>query len=42
MIFDEIKQTTQDAIFYLDSVKSELNKLSMQHLLTKAISPRNL
>ena len=35
MIFDEIKQTTQDAIFYLESLKSELNMLSMQHLSTK-------
>ena len=42
MIFDEIKQTTQDAIFYLDSLKSELNMLSMQHLSTNTISPRNL
>ena len=38
MIFDEIKQTTQDAIFYLDSLKSELNMLSMQHLSTNTIS----
>ena len=42
MIFDEIKQTTQDAIFYLDSIKSEINVLSMQHLSTDTISPRNL
>ena len=42
MIFDEIKQTTQDAIFYLDSLKSELIMLSMQHLSTNTISPRNL
>ena len=41
-IFDEIKQTTQDAIFYLDSLKSELNMLSMQHLSTNTISPGNL
>ena len=37
MIFDEIKQTTQDAIFYLDSLKSELNMLSMQHLSSNTI-----
>ena len=41
-IFDEIRLTTQDAIFYLDSLKSELNMLSMQHLSTSTISPRNL
>ena len=39
MIFDEIKQTTQDAIFYLDSLKSELNMLSMLYLSTNTISP---
>ena len=42
MIFDKIKQTTQDAIFYLDSLKSEPNMLSMQHLSTNTISTRNL
>ena len=42
MIFDEVKQTTQDTIFYLDSLKSELNMLSMQHLSTNTISPGNL
>ena len=42
MIFDEIKQTTQDAIFYLGSLKSELNMLFMQHLSTNTIAPRNL
>ena len=41
-ICDEIRLTTQDAIFYLDSLKSELNMLSMQHLSTSTISPRNL
>ena len=42
MILDEIKQTTQDAMFYLDSLKSELNMLSMQHLSTNTISPKDL
>ena len=42
MIFDEVKQTTQDTIFYLDSLKFELNMLSMQHLSTNTISPGNL
>ena len=42
MILDEIKQTTQDAVFYLESLKSELNMLSMQHLSTNTISPKNL
>ena len=42
MIFDKIQQTTQNAIFYLDSLKSETNMLSMQHLSTNTISTRNL
>ena len=42
MILDEIKQTTQDAVFYLKSLKSELNMLSMQHLSTNTISPKDL
>lgn len=42
MILDEIKQTTQDAVFYLESLKSELNRLSMQHLSTNTISPKEL
>ena len=32
MILDEINQTTQDAMIYIDSLKSELDMLSMQHL----------
>ena len=32
MILDEIKLTIQDAVFYLESLKSELNVLSMHHL----------
>ena len=42
MILDEIKQTTQYAVFYLESLKSELNMLSMQHLSTNTISPKDL
>ena len=42
MILDEIKQTTQDAEFYLESLKSELNMLSMQLLSTNTISPKDL
>ena len=42
MILDEIKQTTQDAVFYLESLKSELNMSSMQHLSTNTISPKDL
>ena len=42
MILDEIKQTTQDAVFYLESLKSELNMLSMQHLSTNTISRKDL
>ena len=37
MILDEIKLITQDAMFYL-----ELNMLSMQHLSTNTISPKDL
>ena len=42
MILDEIRLTTQDAIFYLESLKSELNMLSMHHLSTNTISPEDL
>ena len=42
MILDEIKQTTRDAVFYLESLKSELNMLSMQYLSTNTISPKDL
>ena len=42
MILDEINQTTQDAVFYLESLKSLLNMLSMQHLSTNTISPKDL
>ena len=42
MILDEIRITTQDAVFYLQSLKTELNMLSMHHLSTYTISPHNL
>ena len=42
MILDEIRITTQDAVFYLQSLKTELNMLSMHHLSTNTISPSNL
>ena len=42
MILDEIRITTQDAVFYLQSLKTELNMLSMHHLSTDTISPHNL
>ena len=42
MIIDEIRLSTQDAIFYLESLKSELNMLSMHHLSTSTISPKDL
>ena len=42
MILDEIRLTTQDAVFYLENLKSELNMLSMHHLSTNTISPKDL
>ena len=42
MILDEIRLTTQDAVFYLENLKSELNMLSMHHLSTSTISPKDL
>ena len=42
MIFDEIKLTVQNAIFYIGNLKSELNMLSMNHLSTSTISPGKL
>ena len=42
MIFDEIRLTTQDEVFYLENLKSELNMLSIQHLATNTISPKDL
>ena len=42
MILDEKRITTQDAVFNLQSLKTELNMLSMHHLSTNTISPSNL
>lgn len=42
MILDEIRQTTQNAVIYLENIRTELNMLSMLHLSTSTISPRNL
>ena len=42
MILDEIRLMTQDAIFYFENMKSELNMLSMHHLSTNTISPKDL
>ena len=42
MILDEIRLTTQDAVFYLENLQSELNMLSMHHLSTSTISPKDL
>ena len=42
MILNEIKQATQDAVFHHESLKSELSLLSMQHLSTNTISPKDL
>ena len=42
MILDNIRFITQDAVFYLENVKSELNMLSMHHLSTNTISPKDL
>ena len=42
MILDEIRLTTQDAVFYLENLESELNMLSLQHLATNTISPKDL
>ena len=41
MILGEIRLTTQDAVFYLEILKSELNMLSMHHLLTNTISQKD-
>ena len=41
MIFNEIR-STQDGLMYLENLKSELNMLSMHHLSTNTISPKNL
>ena len=42
MILDEIMLMTQDAIFYLENLKSELNMASMHHLSRNTIFPKHL
>ena len=42
MILDEIRLKNQDAVFYLENLKSELNMLSMHHLSTNTTSPKDL
>ena len=42
MIIYEIRLSTQDATFYLESLKSENNMLPMHHLSTSTISPKDL
>ena len=42
MIIDEIKLTIQNAVNYLNNLKTELNMLSIFNLSTKTISPKNL
>ena len=42
MIFDEIKLAVQNAIFYLENLKSELNILSLNHISINTISPVDL
>ena len=42
MIFDEIKMTIQNAIFYTGNLKTELNMLALTHLSTSTISPGDL
>ena len=42
MILDEIRITIQDAVFYLQSLKTKLNILAMHNLSTDTISPHNI
>lgn len=42
LILDEIRQTSQNAVTYLENIKSELDMLSLNHLATSIISPTNL
>lgn len=42
LILDEIKQATQNAILYLDNLRTELNMLSLNHLSPSTITPKNL
>ena len=42
MIFDEIEIAVQNAVFYLENLKTELNMLSLNHLSINTISPNDL
>ena len=42
MIFDEINIAVQNAVFYLENLKTELNMLSLNHLSINTISPNDL
>ena len=42
MIFDDIKIAVQNAVFYLENLKTELNMLSLNHLSINTISPNDL
>ena len=42
LILEEIGQSIQNAIVYLENLRTELNKLSLNHLSPSTISPKNL
>ena len=42
LILEEIRQSTQNAIVYLENLRTELNMLSLNHLSPSTISPKNL
>lgn len=42
LILDEIRQSSQNAILYLENLRVELNMLSLNHLSPSTISPRSL
>ena len=41
LILEEIGQSTQNAIVYLENLRTELNMLSLNHLSPSTISPKN-
>ena len=42
LILEEIRQTTQNAVLYLENLRAELNMLSLNHLSPSTITPNNL
>ena len=42
MFFDEIKMTIQNAIFYIGTLKTDINMLALNYLSTSTISPGDL